>query len=428
MQVVAEKLPNSVAKVSVTIDSDDVQKAMDKAFVAVVKKYNIPGFRRGKVPRPIFERFVGRDVILQEAAGILVENRYLDALTEAAITPLADPRISIVELEEGQPFRFDIEVEAKPTVELGDYSELLRTPLTVEEVTDEMIASGLLEVAKSQAQLVPADDEPVAHGNKVVVSLKGFLDDDAEPVVEDEAYTVTVGSGTTVEGFENQLIGLLVNQPATLYVTYPEQHPQLSLAGKSVRFEVTVLENKRLEVPPVNDELAKSVGFESEQELREHVANTLRSELTQQAQRVRVSAILGTLKERVSVELPSVLVKNAEHQKLMEFSAALSRLGTTIDEYLEAQQITAEALHERFRPEAEDMVKEGLILEAVAAAENLTVSDEETVEFIRQLGAANQQPFAETLKWLRESGEFGNVRQTLLQSKASAYLGSTVLE
>lgn len=279
MQVALQRLPNSVAKVSVTIDPSDLSKAMDKAFRNVVGKYNIPGFRRGKVPRPIFERFVGREVILQEAAQQLVENRYYEALSEVSVEPVAEPKINIVKLDDGQPFEFDIEVESKPQIDLPDYQDLLQEPLEIPVPTDEQIDAELALVAKGQAQIVPADDEPVAKGNRIVVSLKGFLDDgedDSEPFVDDDAYTIEVGAGTVVEGLEDQLVGLKVNEPQVIKLTYPENHPDVSLAGKPVRFELTVVENKRPDIPEVNDDLAKAVGLESLQELREQVTNNLK--------------------------------------------------------------------------------------------------------------------------------------------------------
>ncbi|MCL5971048.1 MAG: trigger factor, partial [Firmicutes bacterium] len=200
MQVALERLPNSVAKVSVTIDPAEMSVAMDKAFRSVVSKYNIPGFRRGKVPRPIFERYVGREVLLREAADKLVKTRYTEAVLQAAIEPVAEPSIKVVTLEDGSPFQFDIEVETKPIIELGDYHDLLTIPLTVREVTDEDIEQELQSVARSQAQLIPADDEPVSMGNHIIVKLKGFLegDESEEPFVEDEAYAIEMGSGTVV--------------------------------------------------------------------------------------------------------------------------------------------------------------------------------------------------------------------------------------
>lgn len=430
MQVALQRLPNSVAKVSVTIDPSDLNSAMDKAFRSVVGKYNIPGFRRGKVPRPIFERFVGREVILEEAAHQLVENHYSEALSEAAVEPVAEPRINITKLDDGQPFEFDIEVESKPSIELPDYADLLAEPLAILEATDELIAEELAQVAKGQAQMVPADEEPVGKGHRITVSLKGFLegeDEEAEPFVDDDSYVIEIGAGTVVEGMEDQLLGLMVNEPAEIKLTYPEQHPEVALAGKPVRFEVTVLENKRPEVPEIDDDLAKAIGLESMQELRDQVTNTLKSRLLEQAKNERLQTIMGKLKERVPVEVPQAMVDRAIHNQLHELETTLERIGANTEEYLESRQITPEALHEELRPAAAERVKEEVLLETVARAEHLEVSDDEVIQSIKPMADMYRQPLDDIVRWFRSTGEFEAVRSNLLLSKAGDYLASTVI-
>lgn len=433
MQVAVTRLPNSVARVTVTIDPNDLSSAMDKAFRSVVGKYNIPGFRRGKVPRPIFERFVGREVILQEAAQQLVENRYRQALSEVSVEPVAEPKINIVKLDDGQPFQFDIEVESKPEIELPEYHDLLREPLEIAEPTEEQIEAELAAVAKQQAQMVPADDEPVSKGNRVVLNLKGYLESeeessDAEPFIEDDSYVLEIGSGTAVEGLEDQLIGFRVNEPQSIRLTYPDNHPDVNLAGKPVRFEITVLENKRPDIPEVNDELAKAVGLESLQELREQVTNSVKTRLEEQAQNDRLQIILGKLKERVSVDIPTTLVDQAIHTQLSELEYSLGRIGANTQDYLESRQMTPEALHEEFRPGAENRVKEELLLEAVAKAEGLEVSDEEIVQALKSLADTYRQPLNDLVRYFRNSGEFESLRANILLSKATDYLASTVLD
>jgi trigger factor len=430
MQVALQRLPNSVAKVSVTIESTDLTSAMDKAFRSVVGKYNIPGFRRGKVPRPIFERYVGRDVLLQEAAHQLVDNRYLAALSEAAVEPVAEPRINIVKLDAGEPFEFDIEVESKPVVELPDYKDLLADPLVISEITEDLISQELGQVAKSQAQMVPADDEPVSKGNRITVTLKGFLDEDsedAEPFVDDESYAIEVGAGTVVEGMEDQLIGLKVSEPAVIRLTYPENHPDVALAGKPVHFEITVLENKRTDIPEINDDLAKAVGLESLQELQENVTNTLKARLEEQAKNERLQTILGKLKERVAVDVPKAMVDQAIHTQLHELENTLGRIGATTDEYIESRQITAESLNEELRPAAAERVKEEVLLEAIVKAQELEVSDNEVVQSVKPLADMYHQPLNDMVQWFRTNGEFEVLRSRILLSKASDYLAVTVV-
>ncbi len=424
MEVALERLPNSVAKVSVTIDMADVSAAMDAAFRTVASRYNIAGFRRGKVPRPIFERMVGRDVLLKEAAQKLVEKRYVEALKEAAVEPVAEPRINIVTLEDGSPFEFAIEVESKPEITLGDYTDLLAEPLIERDVTDEDIEAELGSLARDQAQIVPADEEPVSLGNHITVKLRGYLEDDEsdEPFVDDESFAIEVGSGTVVEGLEPQLIGLNVGQSQTIRLTYPESHPDVSLAGKDVRFEIEVLENRRSEVPPVDDDLAKGLGLESLQELRERVANTVKNRIESQARDERLAEILGKLKERVAMELPETLVTDTMQNQLQELQNRLARMGASLDEYLESRQMQLPELQAELRPQAEERVKDQLLLEAVAKQETMTVTDDEVVASIRPLAEMYKQPLANIIKLFRDRGEFNALRENILLSKASEYL------
>ncbi len=432
MDVALERLPNAVAKVSVTIEPTDLSQAMDRAFKTVAGRYNIPGFRRGKVPRKIFERYVGRGVLLQEAAQKLVDDHYFQALAAAQVEPIGEPRINIVTLDEDKPFQFDIEVESKPEVDLGSLDDVLNEPLEDREATDEQLEEELKAAAKSQAQLAPVDEgEPAAMGDHVVLNLKGFLaegeDEDAEPFVEDEAYSVEIGSGLAVEGLETQLIGLKAGEPQTVRLTYPENHPDVALKGKDVRFEVTIADIKRPEVPAIDDELAKTLGYENEQELRETIANRLGERVKQEAKNDRLAKILGKLKERVSFELPSVLVDQAIHNQMHELDNMLRRMGADLEEYIESRQISLDDLHEEMRPQAEERVKEELILEAVARAQNLSVSDDEVIDSIRPMAELYRQPVEQIVEMFRTRGDFEGLRANLVVSKASDYLAATVM-
>jgi trigger factor len=434
VDVALERLPNAVAKVSVTIEPNDFGQAVDRAFKSVASRYNIPGFRRGKAPRKIFERYVGRGVLLQEAAQQLVDRHYRDALQRAQVQPLGEPRINIVTLEEDKPFQFDIEVESKPQVELGSLDDVLTDPLNIPEATEEDVERELQMVAKSQAQLVPVEDDPVSMGDHVVLNLKGYLadnedagDNDVEPFVEDDEYAVEIGSGMAVEGLETQLIGLKLGEPQTIRLTYPENHPDVTLKGRDVRFEITVTDIKRPDIPPIDDDLATALGFENEQALREAVKERVSDRLSTQAHNDRLAKILGKLKERVSFDLPPMLVDRAIHNQLRELNNMLNQMGANVEDYLESRQISSEQLHEEMRPQAEERVKEELILEAVAAHQNLTVSDDEVMEQIRPMAEAYRQPLNQLAQMLQAQGDFEVVRLSLIIAKASDYLATTVL-
>lgn len=433
MDVALERLPNAVAKVSVTIEPGDVQAAMDRAFKTVVSRYNIPGFRRGKAPRKIFERYVGSGVLLNEAAQQLVDRHYREALIEAKVEPLSEPQIDIVALAEDKPFQFNIQVESKPPIEIGALDDLLVEPLVIPEATSEDIEEALQQLAKSQAQLVPVEDEPVSMGDHVILNLKGYLANneegqDDEPFVEDDEYAVEIGSAMAVEGLETQLIGLKIGEPQTIYLTYPENHPDVSLQGQPVRFEVTVTDIKRPDIPPIDEELAETLGYENVEAMREKVVQQVKDRIEQGAKGDRLSTILGKLKERVSFELPPVLVDSAIHAQLYELDNLLRQMGATVDEYVESREMSIEQLHEEMRPKAEERVREELILEAVAKEHNLVVTDEDVIDQIRPMAELYRQPLGQLIDMFKQRGDFESMRESLTINKAGDYLASTVVE
>jgi trigger factor len=427
MEVQVERLPESRARITVTVPAEDVAKAMDGAFQRVVGRYNIPGFRRGKAPRTIFERYVGREVILREAAELLVERNHEQVVREAGVVVIGQPSLAFEQVALDAPLVYTLTVYIRPEVSLGDaYRTLLQEPLAVEPVTDELLEAELRRTAESEAQLVEAaDDDPIAVGSRVELALKGRMDGenaDEEPFVEADDYVVEVGSGTTVEGLETQLIGLHRGDSAPVRFTYPDDYPDPSLAGQAVVFDITVKEHKRRDVPPVDDELAKAKGYETLQELREALTNSLAERLTREAQERRLVSILGKLKETISFDVPAPMVDRALERQFVDLSQTLSRIGATLDEYLETRQLTPEGLAAEVRPTAVERVKDQILLEEIAKAEALTVSDDEVMEAVRPVAESYRQPLAELVDRLRVSGEFEAVRQNLLVDKAARLL------
>jgi trigger factor len=391
----------------------------------LVTRYEIPGFRRGKAPRPVFERYVGKDVILREAAEQLVERRYADAIGQSGFVVLDQPTIEFKQVALGEPLVFTATVSVMPEFELpASYQDLLKEPLEVPPVTDELVDQELQRVAEAEAQLVEASaEDPIAVGSRVVLKLTGYYDEDGttetEPFVDADDYVVEVGSGTTVEGLETQLIGLHLGDTATIRFTYPADYPDPSLAGRPVRVEVTVKEHKKREVPPIDDELAKTKGHETLEELKAELTNTLAERLKQEAREKRLNTILGKLREAVTFDVPEPLVRRALERQLEELQHTLSHLGATMEQYLAARQLTMEGLLDEMRPVAADRVRDQLLLEAIAKAEGLSVSDDEVVEAVKPVAEAYQRPLAELVEALRLSGDFEALRDNLLVDKAA---------
>ena len=427
MEVQVERLPESRARLTVTVPVEDVTKGMDSAFQRLVGRYNIPGFRRGKTPRPIFERYVGKEAILREAAELLVEKHFNAVVDEAGVVVVGEPSLEYRQVALDQPIVYALTVFIRPEVTLGDgYRALLAEPLEVEPVTDALVEEELKRTADGEAQLVEAeDDDPIAVGSRVVLALSGRLDNDnadEESFVEADDYMVEVGTGTTVEGLETQLIGLHRGDSAPVRFTYPEDYPDPTLAQQAVVFDITVKEHKRRETPSVDDELAKAKGYETLQELRDALTNTLAERLTQEAQERRLQSILGKLRESVSFDVPVPMAERAVERQLQDLEHTLSHLGATLDQYLETRQLTPEGLAAEVRPTAVERVKDQILLEEIAKAEALTVSDDEVMEAVRPVAESYRQSLAELVDALKVSGEFEAVRQNLLVDKAAKLL------
>jgi trigger factor len=420
MQVEVERLPEARARLRVTIPADDVTRATDRAFKRLVGRYEVPGFRRGKAPRAVFERYFGAGRLLQEAADQLIADRYVEATRQANVKPVGRPEFTVERLEPGGPLVFVAEVAVKPAIVLPDYQDLVNEPLVVPEVTEEALQQELARVAEAEAQLVvAAPDDPVAAGSRVVLSIRGTREGETEPFVEADEYPVEVGSGSVLEGLESQLIGLTLNQQATLHVTYPDDYADPTLAGQTVQFEVVVKEHKRREVPPIDDELARARGMADLQELRESLTNSLRERYEREAKEARLRSILDRLRERVTLEVPDVLVDRQVDHQLQDLHHTLTHLGADLDRYLVSRGMTLEALAAEMRPGATERVKDELLLEAIAEAEGLTVSDEEVVAALESVAQAYERPIHALVENLKVSGEFETVRGNLLVDKAA---------
>ncbi|MCL8206698.1 MAG: trigger factor [Actinomycetia bacterium] len=423
MQVEVERLPGSRARLVVTLPAEDVTRAMDEAFKTLVRRYEVPGFRRGKAPRHVFERYVGRSVLLREAAERLVDQSYPEAVREAGVEPVEGPSIQFRQVGDGQALVYTAEMAVKPVIDLGDYRDLLHEPLEVGEVTDELVEAELKAAAEEEAQWVPATEEdPVEVGSRVVLDLTGRREGEEEPFAETSDYAVEVGRGTLLEGLEAQLIGLKLNQHVTLSVTYPEDYPDPSVAGKPAVFDVTVKEHKRREVPPVDDELARAKGLADLKELREQMANRVRERLEREARERRLANVLRRLKERVAFEVPAPLVNRVVQRQLDDLQHTLSHLGVTMDQYLATRGKTLAAVAEEMRPGAVERVKDQLLLEALAKAEALEVTDEEVVEALRPVAEAIRRPLDQVVGNLKVSGEFEALRGNLLVDKAANFV------
>ncbi len=420
LAVQVDRLPKAMVRLTVTVPAAEMGPAMSQAFRKLVARYNIPGFRRGKAPRHVFERYVGTGPLADEAARILIDKFYPQALEQADVVPAQEPRLQITALGVDEPLVFTAEMGVMPTVELGNYRQWIDAPAEVPEVTEPLLEEERRQVANRHAEWVVADEEdPIEAGSRVVVDLSGRIDLDGEtdPFVEADDHVIEVGQGSTLEPLEAQLIGGHLGEDLTVRFNYPPDYPDASLAGQPAIFQVKVNQHKRRVVPAFDEELAHAEGLDSLDELEEKVQKAVADRLEQEAKQERMTELLGKLKESAPFEIPEALTQHELVHRLSDMQRTLEQLGADLDQYLRARALTMPALLEELRPAAEDRIRDDILLHALAKAEGLSVTDEELGAYVGKQLADDPTQVAEALAAMKKSGDLEAARERLLMEK-----------
>lgn len=418
-----EKLDKNQIRLTIEVDAAAVDAAMEKSFQQVARRVNIPGFRRGKAPRATVERYVGKGAIMEGALDALLTPSYREALDQQDIDPIAQPDIDIVEFEAGKPLRYTAVVTVKPEVELGQYTGL-GVAREVREVTDEDVNKQIDALRERSAQLVPAaEGTELAKGQFAVVDFEGFIDDVAFPGGKGENYTLEIGSGTFIPGFEDQLVGAKAGESRDVHVTFPEDYRAKDLAGKAARFAVTVKEIKVKELPALDDEFAKGLGsFQTVEELRQTVRNNLVHIAEDEARAKQTAEAVGKVVDASQVEIPDIMIEARIDAMLDDIAHRMEAQGLKLEQYLQTTNKTMDDLRGEFREQATKAVKRDLVLEAVAKKENLKAEDIDVdQEIARMAEAYNQQP-ADIRKILTEQGNIGALKDSIRIQKAIDFI------
>ena len=374
-----EKQEGNIGTLTIEVPAEEVNKALDKAFAKVVKEINVPGFRKGKMPRPMFEKRFGIEALYQDALEILVPDAYSNAIDETGINPVDYPQIEGTEnFEKGQNFTFTAKVTVKPEPKLGDYKGLEVAKLSV-EVTDEEIEAQIQEQLARKAELEIKEDEAIVEGDTATIDFEGFVGEEAFEGGKGEDYPLEIGSGSFIPGFEEQLVGLKTGESKDVVVTFPEEYHAAELAGKEATFKVTVKEVKTKVLPELNDEFAKEI--DPEVETLEALRTKLKERTAEQKQADADSTLRDELVEKAAanteVEIPESMIHNEIHRMIEEFGQRLQMQGMSLELYYQFSGQDEQALHEQMRPEAENRVRVSLTLEAIGKAENIEISEED---------------------------------------------------
>jgi trigger factor len=424
MQATWDKLEKNWMQFEVKIEASQFAKAIDAAFRKLNQRVIIPGFRKGKAPRFLFEKNYGKQVLVQEAVEDLLPQAYSEAVRQHGIKPIDQPEITSIEAEEGKDFVFKGKVQVLPEVTLGKLSGFgIEKPSA--EVTEEQVQAQLDSLRERMATLVTDESGEVKQGSFAVIDFEGFIDDVAFEGGKGENYTLEIGSGTFIPGFEDQLVGAKVGETRDVNVTFPEQYHAEHLAGKSALFKVTVKEVKRKELPELNDEFAKEVSrFETLQELKADIENRLKETAKQNAEREFQNKVVDAVAAEATVEIPDVLVHREIHNMIHEFEHNLAQQGYSLELWYQATGKTHDDLHKEFEETARKRVKNELVLGAVAKQAGLDVTESEVdAEFDALLKQYPSQK-AQVEKLRKDADYRTRIRESLLVQKTLNHLVS----
>ena len=423
MKVDKEQIGENKVKLEVELDEERVEEALDEAYKKVVKKVDIDGFRKGKVPRSLLEKRYGEEVLHKDALDILIQQGYYEAVEEAEIEPIDQPEITDAYVQGGEPATFTAKVEVKPEVELGEYTDL---EVEKEEITvdEEEIEKELETRRQNHAQLVSVDREVVEEGDFVTIDYEGYIDGETFEGGSAEDYNLEIGSGSFIPGFEDQLIGVESGTETTIEVSFPEDYQGGDVAGEDAKFEVTLKDIKTKEVPELDDEFAKDLGFDNLDELREDIKNDLAEEAKAQADRNYENKLVESAVENAEVNIPEAMVEEEIDNMLQGQKMQMQQQGFDFDQYLEMTGMDEEGLRDNFREQAAERVESNLILEAIAKQEEIEITDEEIdekVEEIAQNQGQDQDP--EQIKaFLQMQGQLDQLKDGLQMEKTIDFL------
>lgn len=363
---------------TITLSPEELDGALDKAFQKVVKQVQVPGFRKGRVPRKIFEQRFGVESLYQDAIDIVLPEAYMNAVEETGIEPVAQPDVDLEQIEQGKELIFKATVTVKPEVELGDYKGL-EVEAEDTTVTDEDVEKEIDALRNRQAELVVKEEGTAADGNTVVIDFEGFVDGEAFEGGKAENHSLEIGSGSFIPGFEEQLVGKESGSESDITVTFPEEYHAAELAGKEAVFKVKIHEIKAKELPELDDEFAKDVDEEVESldALREKTKNRLQEEKTNAAENNKREQLINLATDNAKVDVPDAMVDTELDRMVREFEQRLQMQGMTLEMYAQFSGQDEAALREQMKEDAGKRVKTNLTLEAIAQAENVEVTDED---------------------------------------------------
>ena len=416
-----------MVKFTITVDAEEVEKAIERAYQKQKSKISIPGFRKGKVPRKLIEKEYGKGVFYEDAANDMIPTAYQDAIKESDLEIVSRPVIDVTQLESGKDFIFTAEVAVKPEVTLADYVGL-EVPKTETEVTDDEVNAEIDKEREQNARIVSVEDRAVEDKDMVTIDFEGFVDGVAFEGGKGTDYPLTIGSHSFIDTFEEQLIGKNIGEETDVNVKFPEEYHAEELKGKDATFKVTVKKIQKKELPEVNDEFASEVSeFETVAEYKDDIKKNLEEKKANEAKAAKQDAVIDKIIEGAQMEIPDAMVDFQVEQMAQDFERRLTSQGLSVDQYFAYTGMDAKQLEEQMKPQALKRIQTRLVLEAIASKENIEVSDEEFNKEVEDMAKAYQME-KDTLEGYLSDSDKENIKKDIMVRKAAEFAADNAKE
>ncbi|MGO4183227.1 trigger factor [Paenibacillus sp. TAF43_2] len=422
MKATWEKIDKNIVSIDVEVGAEKVTVALDQAFKKVVQKVNVPGFRKGKVPRGMFESRFGIESLYQDAIDILLPDAYSDAIKETNLEPVDRPEIEVEQFAKGETFKFKAKVIVKPEVTLGEYKGL-EVESVVSEVTEEEIAAELERLQQRHAELTVVEEGAAANGDITVIDFDGYVDGEAFEGGASERYSLELGSNSFIPGFEEQVVGMQIGDFKDIEVNFPESYHAEHLAGKPAVFKVKLHEIKRKSLPTLDDEFAKDVSeFDTLEEYKQDLVNKLKERKDQEGEQARETAVVDKATAAADVEIPEPMIVTETDYMIKDFENRLKMQGMNMDLYFQFSGQNESVLRDQMRADAEKRVRNNLVLDAIAKAENIVADDEDLNEELEKLSKSYNRPSAELRDIFEKNGNLSNLQEDIALRKTIKFL------
>ena len=427
MSLQVEKLEKNMAKLTIEVPADDLEKALQSAYMKQKNKISLPGFRKGKVPRQMIEKMYGAEIFYDDAANELIPKAYAEAYDEAELDIVSRPEINVVQIEKGKPFIFTADVATKPEVTLGEYKGLEIEKVST-RVTQKEVDAKIQEEAEKNARTITVTDRPVQDGDEVILDFEGFVDGVAFEGGKGENYPLTIGSGSFIPGFEEQLVGAEAEKEMEVKVTFPEDYHAEDLKGKEAVFKCTVHEIKAKELPEIDDEFAAEVSeFDTLEEYKADIKAKIKDQKASEGKRKQEDQAVDAAVKNAQYEIPQPMIETQVMQMADDFAQRIQSQGISLEQYFQFTGMTADKMMDELRPQAIKRIETRLVLEAIAKAENIEISDEKLDEELAKM-AESYKMEVDKLKEFMGENEKKQMKEDMAVQEAVAFLVENAVE